>query len=161
MTRLRSAIAPLLVGGWALLSGCGLLVNSTHQTIVVASEPSGAEVRSGPRELQYWTPALVTLPRKHAYLLTFELPGYRTASFEIRHRINPRIVVGDILLTAGLGMVVDGLTGSWYELAPKRAFVTLEASDGPERVAVALGMEGDAVQIVSSRPGVVIRVYPR
>ena len=161
MTRSRYTSACLVIAASAALSGCGVMVNSTHQTIVAASEPSGAEVRAGPPELPYWTPALLTLPRKHEYLLTFDLPGYRTASLEIRHRVNPGIVVADVLFTGGLGIVVDAITGSWYQLAPKRAFVVLEAIEGAERVAVALDLEGDAVRIGSSRRGVVIRVYQR
>ena len=156
-----SAIVSLLVGP---LMGCGLIVHGTSQTVFVNSDPPSAEVRTGPKELQYWTPATIDLARKHEYQLTFELAGYAPATVALRHRVMPEIVVLDLVGTAGIGLLADALTGAWYRLEPAHPTVTLVATSPvaaglPERVSVTVrpDMKG-GVTVESSRPGVGIRV---
>ncbi len=157
------AVPPLLVAISAIFSGCGWIFNGADQTIVVMSAPPGAEVRTAPSELQYWTPARITLPRKRQYQLIFEMAGYKAATFDIRRRIKPEIVVLDIL--TGVGVLVDAATGAWFTLTPDRASVTLTAltpeDARPRVIDVSVREENGALRIESSVPGVRILVDPR
>jgi hypothetical protein len=148
---------------WPML-GCGLVLNGTSQTVFVRSEPPGAEVRTGPGELQYWTPARIQLPRKREYQLTFELAGYQPATLVLRHRIVPHVVALDVVATAGVGLIIDGLTGAWYRLEPQTARVTLAPAPSKvvvrlDPVEITLGIQtNDTITIRSSTPGVRILV---
>ena len=151
----------LLLAAIGAGSACGLIVNSPHQTVVVVSDPAGAEVRTGPKELQYWTPALINLPRKHDYMLRFEMPGYRDDSLPVRRELVGDVLAADILFTAGIGAVVDAVTGSWYHLAPERGSVILQPTGAELPLVVAVRVVGQTVDVLSSRPGVTIHLDQR
>ena len=157
----RFAIVALLV--WPLM-GCGLFFHGSSQTVFVNSDPPGAEVRTGAKELQYWTPAAMQLSRRHSYELTFELPGYAPATLPLKRHIMPEIVLADLIGTAGLGLVADAIIGSWYRLKPGSSTVTLVAvapvtAGAPQRVSIMVRTTTDGkVSAESSRPGVGVRV---
>ena len=161
MKRLHIPSLILLLAVTGIGPACGLIVNSPHQTVVVVSDPPGAEVWTGPKELQYWTPALINLPRKHDYLLRFAMPGYRDDSLAVRRELVGEVLAADILFTAGIGVAADAVTGSWYHLTPGRASVMLQPIGGELPFAIAVRVVGQTMDVVSSRPGVMIHVDQR
>lgn len=93
-------------------------------------------------------------------MLTFTKDGYSEGRVQITKSLNAGILVLDIL--AGLvGVIVDAATGSWYNLNPSDAQVTLTKigdGDGPAEIQVSVTRDGGTLRIKSSTPGVGVGV---
>jgi len=129
----------LVVGTSFVLSGCGALMHGSGQTIDVESSPSGAKVETLPNMGTFVTPTKMNLVRKHSYVLTVSSPGYTPGTFNIRNRFGIGTVIADVLLGGLVGVIVDGVTGSWYGLSPATANVVLTkigAGVGPNEIRV-------------------------
>ena len=147
-----------------LLTGCGAIMHGARQNIDVQSSPVGAKVETSPATGTYTTPTTLNLERKNSYVLTFSSPGYNPATFNLHNGVGTGTVIADVLLTGLIGVVVDGMTGSWYGLEPETANVTLtRASDGgtgPAEIHIQV-READGkgrVELKSDAPGVSIHV---
>jgi hypothetical protein len=147
-----------------LLTACGAILHGPRQMIDVQSSPAGAKVETTPPSGTYTTPTSLNLERKNNYVLTFTAPGYNPATFNLHNGIGTGTVIADVLLTGLIGVVVDGLTGSWYGLEPESANVTLtRASDndsGPEQIQIQI-READGkgrLELKSDVPGVSVSV---
>ena len=128
-----------------------------RQNIDVQSSPSGAKVETSPSSGTFTTPTTLNLERKNSYVLNFSSPGYAPATFNIHNSIGTGTVIADVLLTGLIGVVVDGLTGSWYGLNPDAATVSLSrvaSGDGPAEIRVRVGqsLDGKGIQITSDVP---------
>ena len=147
-----------------LLRACGTILHGPRQLIDVQSSPASAKVETSPQSGTYTTPASLDLERKNSYVLTFTAPGYNPATFNLHNGIGTGTVIADVLLTGLIGVVVDGITGSWYGLEPESANVTLtRATDddsGPREIHVQI-READGrgrVDVRSDAPGVFVSV---
>jgi hypothetical protein len=72
-------------------------------------------------------------------VLTVSSPGYSPGTFKIRKRVGIGTVIADVLLTGVIGVIVDGITGSWFGLSPETANVVLTkigAGTGPNEIKV-------------------------
>ncbi len=162
---MRNRIA--IVVGTALLSGCGALLHGPRQNIDVQSSPSGAKVETSPASGTYTTPSTISLERKHSYVLTFTAPGYSPATYNIHNEIGTGTVIADVLLTGLVGVVVDGLTGSWYGLRPENANVTLTKIGGSQddddaiHVSIGVATSRQAVTLMSGARLVNVSVAKR
>jgi hypothetical protein len=145
-----------------LLAGCGAILHGSRQNLDVQSSPSGAHVETSPATGAYTTPTTLNLERKNSYVLTFTSPGYNPATFNIQHNIGTGTVIADVLLTGLVGVLVDGLTGSWYGLTPESANVTLQRStdgSGPEEIHVSVTRsDNGGIRVTSDGPNVSVRV---
>lgn len=154
----------VLIVSAILLTGCGALLHGPRQNIDVQSSPSGAKVETAPASGTYTTPSTISLERKNSYVLTFTAPGYSPATFNIHNGIGTGTVIADVLLTGLVGVVVDGLTGSWYGLSPESANVTLAKVGGSEddaeaiHIAIGLSTSKQAVTLKSSARFVTVTV---
>lgn len=147
------------------LSGCGAIMHGSRQRINVQSSPSGAHLETNPASGSYTTPATLDLERKYSYVLTFTSPGYNPATFNLHSSVGTGTVIADVLLGL-VGVLVDGLTGSWYGLSPDSASVTLTPSgdsSGRQAIHINIRSSRDAgkVEIQSDAPGVTVRVRRR
>ncbi|HEY2377371.1 MAG TPA: hypothetical protein VGH98_15445 [Gemmatimonadaceae bacterium] len=161
MNATRTAVS--LVAGM-LLTGCGAILHGARQNIEVQSSPAGARVETAPATGTFTTPTTLNLERKNSYVLTFTSPGYNPATFNLHNGIGTGTVIADVLLTGLIGVLVDGMTGSWYGLEPESANVTLTRAttggSGPEEIHIQL-READGkgkVELKSDAPGVSVRV---
>lgn len=91
-------------------------------------------------------------------------PPASTAGPLLHNGIGTGTVIADVLLTGLVGVLVDGMTGSWYGLEPETANVTLTRAttgdSGPEEIHIQL-READGkgrVVLKSDAPGVSVRV---
>ncbi len=153
------AACVLLITG----TGCGAIMHGSRQDIDVQSSPAGAMIETSPSTGVYTTPSRLSLERKNNYVLTFTSPGYTPATFNIHNSIGTGTVIADVLLTGLIGVVVDGLSGSWYGLNPESATVSMTRigmGPGPEKINVHLGrVESSAmVELKADAPGVVVEV---
>ena len=150
---------------WLVLAfvaaGCGTIMNGTRQTVSIQSTPAGATVTTVPASGTSTTPGSIPLERKNNYVLTFTADGYEPAEAHLRREMSTLILVLDIL--AGVvGVVVDAVTGGWYELEPETVSVTLRSNAGLEDITVRLSIldsdEQRTVELEATRPGVRVTV---
>jgi hypothetical protein len=152
---LLAAIAPLF-------TACGAIMHGSRQEIAVQSSVPGTTVQSVPVSTTVTTPGVLNLERKHNYVLTFSAPGYTPANVSIENGIGVGTVIADVVLGL-VGVVVDGLTGSWYGLKPETASVTLlkqAGTIGPDAIHIQLGrVTGDGnISPRADAPGVSVEV---
>jgi hypothetical protein len=146
-----------------LLAGCGTVLHGSRQDIVVQSSAPGTTVQSSPVSVAVAAPGTLSLERKNNYVLTFTAPGYAPAAVNVTNSIGVGTVIADVLLTGLIGVVVDGLTGSWYGLNPETAsptLVKLAGTVGPNEIHIRLGHVSPKGQLSvnADAPGVRVEV---
>lgn len=141
--------------------GCGTILNGTRQTVAIQSTPAGATVTTVPAGETSTTPGSITLERKNNYVLTFTADGYEPAEAHLRREMSAVFLVLDILAGV-IGVVVDAVTGGWYQLEPETVSVTLRSNTGLEDITVHLSiLDSDqerTVELEATMPGVVVTV---
>jgi hypothetical protein len=162
------SIARGLVAAVVLLafSGCATIFHGSREAIPVQSSPAGATVTTNPSTGQYTTPTILNLARKESYVLSFSHEGYSPASCNVQNNISGGYVVADVLLTGLVGVIVDGVTGAWYNLSPDQAVVSLtKVGDGPGPASITVSLDainhGRGLRITSDDPGVNVTVTNR
>jgi hypothetical protein len=153
-------LAVLLLAG---LSGCGTLLHGPRQDVFVQSSAPGTTVQTSPVAVSVAAPGTLNLERKNNYVLTFNAPGYTSQNVNVTNSIGVGTVIADVLLTGLVGVVVDGLTGSWYGLNPETANVTLVkqvGAVGPDEIHIRVGKvtsKGE-LSVKADAPGVVVEI---
>ena len=151
------------VAAFALLTGCGAMLHGSRQDIQVQSSVPGATVTTSPVSMSVNAPGTLSLERKNNYVLTFNAPGYAPATVNVTNSIGVGTVIADVLLTGLVGVVVDGMTGSWYGLNPETANATLVkqvGAVGPDEIHIELGRvtsKGE-LSVRADAPGVTVDV---
>ncbi len=138
-------------------------MHGSRQDIPVESSVPGATVQTSPASSSVATPGTLNLERKNNYVLTFSAPGYTPATVSIQNSIGVGTIIADVLLTGLVGVVVDGLTGSWYGLNPENARATLVkqvGAIGPDEIHIHLGRmtPGGKMTPHADAPGVAVEV---
>lgn len=146
-----------------LLTGCGAILHGSRQDIAVQSSVPGTTVQTSPTAMSTTAPGTLNLERKNNYVLTFSAPGYQSANVAVTNSIGVGTVIADVLLTGLVGVVVDGLTGSWYGLNPETASATLVkqvGTIGPDEIHIRLGRVTPSGQLTptADAPGVAVEV---
>jgi len=139
-----------------LMSGCGVIFGGTTKSLSVASTPSAARLTTEPLTGSSTTPTMISLARKNAYTLVLWKEGYQETQVAIQKKMRIGPLVADILLSGLIGVVVDAVTGGWWDLQPDQVTATLEPlQDGA-------GLEPILVTVSSSsqRPGPVMVTAP-
>ena len=158
MQRFRSVIS---LATMFALTACGTIIHGSHQNIMVQSSPAGAKVETLPASGTFTTPTTLNLERKNSYTLNFTSPGYSPASFVVKNEISGGVLIGDILL-GFVGVIVDAVTGAWYNLSPETATVSMTktgSGPGPDEISVTISPSKDGgISISSDAPGVKIQV---
>lgn len=123
--RIRAAVSGILIGSFLILTcGCATVFKGEYRTVRIKSEPDGAMVFIN-GEFHGRTPVKLELRPSRPYTIEFRKEGYET---EVR-RIKNEIGVGWVILDVVLGVVpvlVDGLTGAWYDFDQKHVNALLE-----------------------------------
>lgn len=146
-SRQRSSHYPLvlfvLIPFALSIFGCATIVSGSSQDVTITSHPVSALITiENDRRQLVWsgsTPAKVELPRKHSYVLTAEVPGYKSATAFIDKSLNGWLI-GNLLCGGIPGGVVDILTGAMWELDPNMLAIEIiaepekkeEEESGPE-----------------------------
>jgi hypothetical protein len=150
----------------SLLTGCGAVLHGSRQNVLVQSSTPGATVSITPGAQAVTAPSTLSLERKNSYVLTFSAPGYSSSTVALQNSVGVGTVIADVLLTGLVGVVVDGLTGSWYGLNPESASATLTkkvGTIGPDEIRVYVGRtrtRGE-VALKADAPGVSVAVSVR
>jgi len=107
-----------------ILSGCATVFRGEHRRLSINSEPESAQVYiNGTYSGQ--TPLRIELRPNQPYTIEFRKEGFKTEVRQIKNEIG----VGWVVLDVVCGLVpvlVDALTGSWYDLDQRYVNAILE-----------------------------------
>ncbi|MFC2166373.1 PEGA domain-containing protein [Acidobacteriota bacterium] len=107
-----------------MLSNCATIFKGEYRDVRINSEPGDAQVFVN-GEFQGRTPLKLELRPDESYTIEFKREGYKTQVRQIKNKIG----VGWIVLDVVFGLVpvlVDALTGAWYEFDQRYVNVLLE-----------------------------------
>ena len=109
----KYALALLVV---MLVTSCATIFKGTTDSIKFGSNPAGAEVYIDGK-LMGKTPINFELTSKKTYVIDFKFEG-QTKTINLTNKIGIQWIILDVL--GGLiPVVVDAVTGDWYQLKPK------------------------------------------
>lgn len=149
------------------VSGCGVIFGGSSEVVRITTTPSPAQITAEPAIATASSPASLELPRKNSYVITASADGYEPAELAVTQNMRTGILVLDILFTGLIGVVVDAVTGGWWDLEPNNATLVLERIegamiDGPEKVHVSVRLvDGDDAKVLSAtadHPGVTLEI---
>ena len=99
-----------------LVTSCATIFKGTTDPIKFGSNPAGAEVYIDGK-LMGKTPINFELTSKKTYVIDFKFEG-QTKTINLTNKIGIQWIILDVL--GGLiPVVVDAVTGDWYQLKPK------------------------------------------
>jgi hypothetical protein len=109
------------------MTGCmGMITKGSTELITINSEPSGALVAVDGVESGE-TPLMVSMQRSESHVVRVSKEGYYDATFQIARKTDGGIIVLDILLTGGIGLLIDMSAGGIYDLDPDQIEASLDA----------------------------------
>lgn len=121
-------------------SGCASVMHGSTQDVGISSTPDGAHFTVsfayGGGSItgsitEGTTPSVVTLKRKHSYVVNFEKEGYESGSATLSSRWSGA-VAGNILTGGLIGWAVDSHKGADRKLVPESIHVELK----PQQVTI-------------------------
>jgi hypothetical protein len=111
----------------AFFCGCSSITRGTKDTLVIESEPAGANVRLSTGQIGK-TPTSFQLPRKDALEVYIEKEGFESLSVHVSSQISgagSAGMAGNVLIGGIIGIGVDAVTGASKDLKPNPIKVTL------------------------------------
>lgn len=108
-----------------VFSGCATIFKGDSSKLGLTSNPQGAIVYANGAEICSSTPCAVKLKSNQSWNLLFKKDGFKEKTILVSNKIGVGWVVLDVLFTF-VGLVVDAVTGSWYEFEVDNVSVTLE-----------------------------------
>jgi hypothetical protein len=107
--------------------GCALIVNGTHDSVFIDSQPRGAAVRVDGQVVAR-TPAKLYLSRGYPQRVTVEKEGFVPEDLSFPRHFDGGWILFDLLLTLGVGIPIDLATGAMWNFYPDHAVVQLRPS---------------------------------
>jgi hypothetical protein len=127
---LLSAALLLLI----FMSGCATVTRGTKDTLVIESEPPGAEV-SLSNGMHGKTPTSFKLPRKDTVVVKITKDGYEPVEVNVHSQISGAGgagMAGNVLVGGLIGAAIDAGSGAMNDLRPNPVRVTLVPLGKPE-----------------------------
>jgi hypothetical protein len=127
---MNARILPLLAalfGLLALQSGCASITRGTKDTLVVESDPAGANVRLSTGATGQ-TPTSFKLPRKKELDVVIEKDGYEPLTVHVSSQVSGKGsmgMAGNVLVGGLIGAGVDAYSGAMKDLRPNPVTVKL------------------------------------
>lgn len=122
------------------LNGCATITRGSSDTLVVESDPSGADVKLS-NGLTGKTPSSFKLDRKANLVVTITKEGYEKVDVNVTPQVagaGSAGMAGNILLGGLIGAAVDAGSGAMYDLKPNPVKVNLVKL--PDSVKEAVGV---------------------
>ena len=107
-----------------MLSNCATIFKGEYRDISINSEPDDAQVYVN-GEFQGRTPLKLELRPDQSYTIEFRRAGYKIQVKQIHNNIGVGWIVLDVLMGV-VPVLVDALTGAWYEFDQKYVNALLE-----------------------------------
>lgn len=96
-----------------VLSGCATIFSGSKEEIEFTSEPAGANIVINNNE-EGLTPLKVSLKKGNEYVVEIIKEGFKKKTYRLSYSINTGWLILDII-SGLIGIVVDGITGNWYD----------------------------------------------
>jgi hypothetical protein len=106
------------------LSGCATLFNDSDPAVSFMSSPSAAQIYVNGTYVGD-TPFAIELSTDKEYTVEFRKDGYKTRTYFLTNEVGVVWIVLDIL-GGFIPIIVDAVTGEWYELSEENVSVVLE-----------------------------------
>jgi hypothetical protein len=109
------------------LSGCATVTRGTKDTLIVESDPAGAEVRLSTGQTGK-TPTSFKLPRGDSLVVTVAKEGYETVMVNVNSQVvgaGAAGMAGNVLVGGIIGAGVDAFSGAMKDLKPNPVTVKL------------------------------------
>lgn len=110
--KILKSIAALAVV--VIMSGCGAIMHGTQQDVSI-NAPNNAQVKVGDKSAQGST--IMKLDRGNSYTVAMHKDGKEQVCGQVNKSMSAGVLIADILL-APIGIIVDAVTGAWYDLEP-------------------------------------------
>jgi hypothetical protein len=117
----------IAAGALIFLSGCATITRGTKDTLIVESDPAGADVRLSTGQTGK-TPTSFKLSRSEPLVVTISKEGYETLNVSV----NPQVVgagaagmAGNVLVGGLIGAGVDAYSGAMKDLKPNPVSVKM------------------------------------
>lgn len=124
MRSLRTGFLVLLMIAMVSLTGCiGVIFNGSSQDITINSVPEGAMVRID-GGIAGNTPLVVDLGRSESHTVQIDMDNYESYTTTLTRSADGGIIIADIFLTGGIGLLIDLATGGLYKLSPDEVTAT-------------------------------------
>jgi hypothetical protein len=120
----RIAAIAVFAGVFWSLSGCATLFAHKNPEVNVASDPQGAKVYVN-NELLGTTPVKLNLKNNKDYVIEFRKDGYQSKTYLLGKHVGVGWVILDVIFGL-VPVVVDAVTGEWYELDNDHVNMALE-----------------------------------
>ncbi len=104
--------------------GCALIVNGTQDSVFIDSQPPGATVRVDGQAVAR-TPAKIYLHRGYSQQVTLEKEGYLPENVFFPNHFDAGWILFDLILTLGLGIPIDVVSGAMWNFSPDHAVVRM------------------------------------
>lgn len=120
-----------LVVACILTTGCATVTRGTNDTLVIETEPPGADVTLS-NGMVGKTPATFKLPRKDSLVVDLHKVGYEAVKVNVQPQISGAGgagMAGNVLLGGIIGVAVDAGTGAMNDLKPNPISVRLVRLD--------------------------------
>jgi len=106
-----------------VLTGCGTIINGSHQKVPILSNPTGATVVIDEKS-EGATPIVATLMRDKNHFVKITLAGYEPVEVSLHSEISGW-AFGSVLFGL-IGIFVDWGTGGAYKLTPEQLDIELK-----------------------------------
>lgn len=120
----RLLISVLLIFVIIQFTGCATLFKGTSNNVDFSSQPPGADVYVN-GTLRGKTPVELKLVSKETYTIEFRKEGYHPVTRTITNKVGAGWIVLDVI-TGLVPVLIDAVTGAWYELDQKNVTAILE-----------------------------------
>lgn len=147
-------LASCALGTLVFISGCASVTRGTKDTLVVESDPAGADVRLSTGQVGK-TPTSFQLPRKKAFDVYLEKEGYEPLTVHVSSQVSGKGSVGmagNVLVGGIIGVGVDAITGAAKDLKPNPIKVALVPLTKPEGAQDQTGASATAAATTAGSP---------
>jgi PEGA domain len=113
----KLSVLMIIAAGFALLTACSTILNTTTQEIEIKSTPPNAKITIDGRKFGT-TPQTVNLERGSNHIVKLDLDGYDLYETQLTRKISAWFW-GNILNGILPGVLTDFISGAMYRLLPE------------------------------------------
>ena len=114
---MKKQIVTILLFSFTLIN-CATIMHGPNQEVGLSSSPTGAIVKIDNQQVGN-TPLTYKMERKGSHIISFEMEGYQPYQTTITSKLSGW-VWGNIVLGGLIGLGIDAITGSLYQLTPEQ-----------------------------------------